>query len=570
MNFPGRSPFGSQVVLRTPEIKRIAALPRRVWSEEAGLRLAEMMTRELRTPKGTMRLRSVQAIALYEAMEVGGLFGPIRVGGGKTLLSGLLPVVLEAKRPVLLLPATLIDKTTIDFKLLREHWRIATNLQIDLVRAPRPRAKRGEAPVHPAGFYRSRRRAFPEEREGWADSSRYSVHARAPGDEFAVLSGTVMKGSIRDFASASSVGAEEPRTDSATDDEVDVWADALDEKVNPLSRRKPEALFDWRSEPLQAIDMGFRNVTSARRVFQSRLLETKGVVASSKTDGVTCSLRVSALEYQPAPITEQHIGNMRYGVKDASGEYTVLPWSTPDGWTFSQAIEFRMYLRQLALGFHSDLGSPRPPLEWSSAQVRDWAVLRARNTFEVAHARHGAPGRERRGRGRASRRDARQRGARCATRSRSSRRTCGTTIPLSRRAAEWMEREKGMVWTEHVFFARRLAQLTGAAYYGANGLSDGGESITVVKAGKAIIASVQANGTGRNLQMFSANLVTSCPPSPRSWSSSSAEHIATARRRTRSRSTYCWGVASTTMRSTERSTVPGPPPTLLATTRSFS
>ena len=80
--------------------------------------------------------------------------------------------------------------------------------------------------------------------------------------------------------------------------------------------------------------------------------------------------------------------------------------------------------------------------------------------------------------------------------------------------AEWMEREKGICWTEHVFYGRRLAQLTGATYYGANGLSDGGESITGVKAGKAIIASVQANGTGRNLQMFSSNLITSCPPGP--------------------------------------------------------
>src|ERR1019366_7259717 len=71
----------------------------------------------------------------------------------------------------------------------------------------------------------------------------------------------------------------------------------------------------------------------------------------------------------------------------------------------------------------------------------------------------------------------------------------------------------GIVWCEHVFFARRLAQVTGAVYYGANGISDGGESITLVKPGAAIIASVQANATGRNLQMFSTNLITSCPPS---------------------------------------------------------
>lgn len=510
MNFPGRSPFGSQVVLRTPEIKRIAALPRRVWSEEAGLRLAEMMTRELRTPKGTMRLRSVQAIALYEAMEVGGLFGPIRVGGGKTLLSGLLPVVLEAKRPVLLLPATLIDKTTIDFKLLREHWRIATNLQLisyELLGLVQSAEKLQY--IQPDFIEADEGHFLKNAKAG--RTRRVTRYMREhPETKFAVFSGTVMKGSIRDFARLLRWALKSRAPIPLTDDEVDVWADALDEKVNPLSRRKPEALFDLAVEPLQAIDMGFSNVTSARRVFQSRLLETKGVVASSKTDGVTCSLRVSALEYQPAPITEQHIGNMRYGVKDASGEYTVLPWSTPDGWTFSQAIEFRMYLRQLALGFHS-IWQPRPPLEWSSARYA-WAVFvretlsRSRTLdteLQVANAV-----------------DAGKLQTKTLDRWREVRDTFkiqpkdvwhdDTALEV---AAEWMEREKGIVWTEHVFFGRRLAQLTGAAYYGANGLSDGGENITVVKPGKAIIASVQANGTGRNLQMFSANLVTSCPPS---------------------------------------------------------
>jgi len=505
-----RSPFGSQVVPRTREIERIAALPRRVWSDEAAQRLAEMMTRELRTSKGTMKLRPVQAIALYEAMECKGLFGPIRVGGGKTLLSALLPVVLEAKRPVLLLPATLIEKTVTDFKKLREHWRIATNLQL--------------ISYEILGLVQSAEKLQyiqPDFIE--ADEGHFLKNAKAgrtrrvnrymrehPETMFAVFSGTAMKGSLRDFARMLRWALKDRAPIPLTDDEVDVWADALDEKVNPLSRRRPEALFDLAAEPLHASDMEFGSVTAARRVFQSRLLETKGVVASSKNDGVTCSLRVSALEYQPAPITEQHIGNMRHGVKDDQGEYTVLPWSTPDGWTFAQAIEFRMYLRQLALGFHG-IWDPRPPLAWSSARYA-WAVFvretlsRSRTLdteLQVVHAVDAG---------------------KLSTKTLDAWREVRDTFKIQPRdvwhddtalgvCGEWMEREKGIVWTEHVFFGLRLAQLTGAAYYGANGLNQSGESITNVKPGRAIIASVQANGTGRNLQMFSTNLVTSCPPS---------------------------------------------------------
>ena len=71
----------------------------------------------------------------------------------------------------------------------------------------------------------------------------------------------------------------------------------------------------------------------------------------------------------------------------------------------------------------------------------------------------------------------------------------------------------GIVWCEHRFFAVRLSQMTGVVYYGANGCTETGESITSVKPGKPIIASIQANATGRNLQMFSENLITSCPTS---------------------------------------------------------
>ena len=520
----GRSPFGSQVVLRTPEIKRIAALPRRVWTDEAAQRLADMLTRELKTPGGTMKLRPVQAIALYEAMECGGLFGPMRVGSGKTLVTAILPAVLEAKRPVLLLPATLIEKTGIDFKELRQHWRIATNLQLisyellGLVQS----AERLQY-IRPDLIVADECHLLKNAKAG--RTRRVIRYMREhPETKFVGVSGTVMKASLRDFARLLRWALKNRAPIPVTDDEVEVWADALDEKVNPLSRRKPDVLFELEGSrlpgctcngPPHATGCAYEppgdSLTRARRVFQSRLLETKGVVASSKNDGVTCSLRVSALEYQPAPITEQHIGNMRHGVKDVHGEYTVLPWSTPDGWTFSQAIEFRMYLRQLALGFHS-VWDPRPPPEWSAARYA-WAVFvretlaRSRTLdteLQVANAVDAG---------------------RLQTKTLDMWREVRDTFKIQpkdvwhddtalRVCAEWMEREKGICWTEHVFYGRRLAQLTGATYYGANGLSDGGESITGVKAGKAIIASVQANGTGRNLQMFSSNLITSCPPGP--------------------------------------------------------
>jgi hypothetical protein len=513
------SPFGSRYVPSTPEIARIAALPRRTWFDEAAAELAEMLTRELKTPGGTMKLRPVQAIALYEAMECGGLFGPIRVGGGKTALTLIAPLVLEAKRPVLLLPAMLIEKTRHDRKILAEHWHLPTNLQIisyELLGLVQSAQKleyiRPDLIVADECHYLKNHRAGRTRRV-----TRY-MHEH-PETKFVGVSGTVMKASVKDFAHLLRWALKGNAPIPVTEDEVEAWADALDERVNPLARRQPEALLALSAGSLQndrgrelagLLDTLERDdVARARRAFQSRLLETRGVVASSRTDGVTCSLRVSGLEYQPSAVTEQHIGSMRNGVKDAHGKFVVWPWTTPDGWSFSEPFEFRMYLRQLALGFHG-IWEPRPPPEWIEAR-RNWASF-VRETLEESQVL-----------------DTELQVANTVDQGKISTttlerwRAVRDTFTIQPKdvwhddaaltaCAAWMEKERGIVWCEHRFFARRLAQLTCAPYYGANGLSESGESITVVKPGRAIIVSRQANATGRNLQMFSTNLVTSCSP----------------------------------------------------------
>lgn len=76
--------FYRSQIKATPEFQRIRELPRRVWTPDESERLAEEMTQVLKTPKGTMKLRPIQAVALAEVATYGGLFGPIPVGEGKT------------------------------------------------------------------------------------------------------------------------------------------------------------------------------------------------------------------------------------------------------------------------------------------------------------------------------------------------------------------------------------------------------------------------------------------------------------------------------------------------------
>lgn len=237
-------PFGSQSVESTPELERIKALPRRVWTGEAALQLARDMTKELKTPGGTLELRPVQAITLYEAMQCGGAFCPQRVGAGKSLSCYLLPRVLESKRPVLFLPASLIEKSWKERKVYSEHFYLPTNLQfisyesMGLVQ----NEKRLEY-VCPDLVVADEAHYLKSLKAGRTRRISRFMHAH-PETKFVALSGTVMRNSIKDFAHILRWCLKDQAPIPTTNDEVSSWAEALDEKVNPLSRRRPAALMD--------------------------------------------------------------------------------------------------------------------------------------------------------------------------------------------------------------------------------------------------------------------------------------------------------------------------------------
>jgi len=594
-----------------------------VWSEDASQRLADMLTRELKTPGGTRKLRPVQAVALFEAMECGGLFGPIRVGAGKTDVTLLVSLVLEAKRPLLLLPASLISKTLNDRKVLAEHWRLPTNLQLvsyeslSLVQS----AQKLEY-IKPDLIIADEAHFLKGKRAG--RTRRFVRYMQThPDTKFVGVSGTIMKSSVRDFAHLLRFALKGRAPIPATEDEVETWADCLDEKTNPLSRRKPQAIFDLGARPA-----GVDEITAARQVFQSRLLETRGVVASSKQDGVTCSIQVQALEYQLSPVMEEHFKTLR------------TMWMIPCGKTFSQATELRMYARELALGFtytwipkekvrewdalvrgHQNGQQPtsvggkimrsvsgssinkgrmipnvspprstgcesivtdshpknmphlskgqevtancavasilarsqstlttttlpvkfegfsapnaidlldssgivlglseplrtfleqnRPPPAWLSAR-RDWNSFvreqiskskRFDTMLQVANAcRAGLLDSEALDRWKEI-----ENSYEPATRP-----IFYDTIALET-CLTWLKKNVGIVWVEHQAFGAALSQLSGVPYFGPGGLDASGASIANEKADRSIVASVAACGQGFNLQMFSKNLITSCP-----------------------------------------------------------
>lgn len=459
------------------------------------------MTAVLAKPGGTMSLRPIQAEALYEIGEYRRFLGSMRVGSGKTIVSLLAPYVLDAKRPILLLPAALREKTEHERRVLAKHWRIPSNIRIlsyeelgrekaaDMLSFYRPDVIIGDE----AHKLKNRKTAGVTRRVGryWQENEVTII----------LMSGTLITSSILDFGHLAhwSFGDESPCP--TTVGELEEWANVLDENPNPFNRLQPGALLDW-AKPEDRDDDKY---VTARRGFRRRLLETPGMVSTGQ-DQVSCSLYVRALEYTPKATTEENFKTLR------------TKWETPDGWPLTQAVDVWRHAKELALGLHY-VWDPRPPEDWREAR-RAWAsfvretLSRSRTLDTEAQVASACIAGE-----------LSDLEYRAWTDIRDTFRP--NTKPLWHDdtaldvCTAWLKKGPGIVWVKHGFFGEELERRTGAPYFRQGGENSRGENLQVladlVRDGKrkpfGLIASQDACSAGFNLQPWFRNLLTSCPSS---------------------------------------------------------
>lgn len=519
------NPFGSgrRSISRSPDFQRIANLATRGSFDAA--ELTREMTEALKTPNGTMKLRPVQAQALYELMVYGGLVGAMGVGTGKTLVFLLASVVLNLKRAKGLLPASLIDKTERERRELAQHWRVDRGMGfISYEALGRVNAATLLDTARPDGLITDESHRLKNPKA--ACTRRVSRYLKEhPDTKFVSMSGTLLGKSLRDMAHLVrwSLGADAspiPKTEG----ELEEWADALDERVNPLQRVRPGVLLELAAKKISD-DCGAccgygvagpgpcdecggtgkatgskGELSRARRAFHERLVSTPGIVCSLHAEQVNCSLYVRGATYDVNAATEKNFETLR------------TLWETPDGWALSEAVDVWRHARELALGFHY-VWDPRPPDEWLMARrawakfVRDFLSKSRTLDSEKQVALACAKGEI----------DNVEYTAWLAVKD---------TFTINQKAVwhdesaleicqRWLEREKGICWVDHTFFGRELSRRTTLPYFGQNGLDSKGNSILDAKG--PIIASVSANGTGKNLQAWSKNLITCCPTGASVW-----------------------------------------------------
>ena len=471
----------------TPELLRIARLPRRT-SPPAGY---EGLTASLRSSTGTMELRPIQAQALAELHLCRGLLGPIRVGAGKTLVSFLAPLMVGSKRPLLLVPAKLRDKTKRDFAELWKHWDqplIITVLSYELL--GREQASKLMDEVHPDLIIADEAHKLANHHAAVTRRVGRYMEER-PDTVFVALSGTLTKRRLRDFVHLAewALGDQAPIPLEYKD--LEAWGYALDEETkNPL-RYRSGAL----SQLCGPEDGSFVGLNKIRHAFHRRLVETPGVVATDET-AIDASIVIASWfsDWKPAK-------SILDGFKQLRED-----WETPEGMYLTSPVEVWRHARELALGFYYRW-EPEPPQEWLEAR-RIWAAF-VRN--KLGHSGSlDSP----------------------AQVSRQFSDTVEylqwervkndyepTTVPIWLDdevlcgAAAWVQAEGGIAWIEHQAVGAKLESL-GVPYYGRMGVRLG-EPIEEARGG--IAASIAANREGRNLQHYSQNLVLSSPTTGSAW-----------------------------------------------------
>lgn len=473
-------------VSKSRELDRIVALPRRRWQDDDHSYL------DVISP---MPLRPVQRAALAELHDAGGLFAPIRVGGGKTLISNLAPVVCDAVHTLLVVPAALVAKTHRDFKAYGVRARFSIQSYEWLGRAS------AEGWLEAQGFdlvILDECQKCKNKQAAVTRRLHRFIHAHTP--TVVAMSGTPTSRSLRDYAHIvewttlrrDSLLCPVPRSWPV----VQEWSQCLDADVERrMSPGALEVLMNNEEKALPELD-------GVRSAWRRRLTETPGVVATEESfDGppLVITADVSTIKNERA---QEGFHRLR------------SRWETPDGQTFSQAADLWRHARELACGFFYRW-KIQPPTEWLEARRAWHAFVRQ----ILSHSRHL---------------DSELTVANACSRGelpgeaffewRKLRKTFEpVTEPvwIHDEAIRDVERilEPGMiVWVEHIAVGEALASQLELAYYANLGVDrQTGKAIESEEGKRPVIASIAANSAGRNLQAFSKSYIVSAPEQGALW-----------------------------------------------------
>jgi len=532
-------------IARSLDWQRIQALPVRWISREQGEALSAELTPDLTTAVGKangLKLKWIQALALWEIYQGRGAYLGIPVGGGKTLLSYLCAYILGARRPYLIIPESLREKTFNEFgKYNRAGWvaplppptllgmkfmQQEHNLRYlhdvakpDMVFIDECDLLRNFEAACPKRIDRYKADSIPmaeADGEWFIDVETWQAQranalaetvgpiqewARARGVPFICATGTGTRFSIRDFTHLLNWGREHGSPVPLDPDEQVRWANALDEQRAGSTKRRLRAGALLELLPGFEIPAEFRQteLAHARACFQFRLRGTPCVIITDESD---CD----------QPLTINLVAAPEDPLINAAFDDFRLEWQLPDGQEIIDSLSFWRGEIEMGCGFFGKWKYP-PPEDWRNARrayfhtVKDeikrtaWSLDPRDTAKAVAKALPDHPC------------------VRAWLDIKDSFKPEPETEWISASvvdyAARWAKAHPrhGLIWVQSIPLGEAIAAACKLKYYGDGGEAYDGSSIEYAPDTCAVV-SIGANTRGRNLQdRFCDGLVCGMPQS---------------------------------------------------------
>ena len=508
------------------DLSRIKALPRRpeTWDNIPDLTPVYLKPSDCsgcQLCRRGLGLRKPQSVTLYEAAAQNGALCPIGVGWGKTLLALLLPDAMQSKRAVILVQPDLREQLIqVDIPLYGRHYKIPAMIDGRTMRAVNTgfgsgtiivaysqlsTAKSHDILDHLAPDLIISDECHNLRHRSAARTKRFMRYMKAhPECRLVAMSGSMTTRSIKDFAHLSELALRNRSPVPGNFRELEDWAAALDVSPDPMH---PGELIEAFCDPSDTGSEWDR----ARSGFRRRFVQTPGVIA---TDDGGAGMSLVIQERKP-PDTPDVVKKALKNLFDA--------WTTPDGEEeLEDALAIARIARQLSNGFYYHWVWPDGlrDEEWLDARknwhraIRQILSHRARPGLDspLLVARAAERGELDAGTSVAWREW-------CAVKARPAPPTEAVWLSdwLVTDACKWAaETSNGIIWYEHEAIGRAVSE---AGIYPL--FAGGVDSENILKCRPVtdphIVASIKAHGTGKNLQAYCNNLVTTPPGNGTRW-----------------------------------------------------